>query len=117
MIAKRSLSRIQVACLFFLSGVLMLGIVQWSFLPLLVQSAPAAGRIILEVENGHTAKFAAPFKALFGDFGEGTDACLLPSAINLQLVASRIVRLPDVPDSTQADFSLTHRPLRAPPSV
>jgi hypothetical protein len=117
MIPKRSLSRLQVACL-FLSGVLVLGIVQWSFLPLLVQSAPAIGRTTLEVESGHTAKFAAPFKALVGDlFGDGIDACVVPSAINLQRAESRIVRVPDAPNSTQADFSLTHRPLRAPPSA
>ncbi len=85
---------------------------------MLVQSAPPAGRITLEFENGHTAKFAAPFKAFFGDlFGDGIDACLVPSAIRLPRVASRIVRLPDIPNSEQADFSLTHRPLRAPPAA
>ena len=111
---KRSTSRRYVACLLLLSGVLVLGIIQWSFLPILIQNGPVASTAVLEVSAGHTSKFAAPFKCLFGD---GLNPCLVQSRITLRRIASRIVRLPDAPVSGQNDFSLTHRPLRAPPSA
>jgi hypothetical protein len=110
----RSTSRRYVACLLLLSGVLVLGIIQWSFLPILIQNGPAASRAILELSASHTSKFAAPFKCLLGD---GVNPCLLQSRIAVRRTVSRIVRLPDPPISGQDDFSLTHRPLRAPPSA
>jgi hypothetical protein len=111
---KRSLNRRYVACLILLSGVLVLGIIQWSFLPILIQNGPPGSTAVLEISASHTSKFAAPFKCLFGD---GLNPCLMQSRITVRRVASRIVRLPDAPFSGQDNFSLTHHPLRAPPSA
>ncbi len=112
--SKRSPSRRYFVCLLLLSGVLVLGIVQWSFLPILIQNGPVGSTAVLELSAGHTSKFAAPFKCLFGD---GLNPCLVQSRITVRRIASRIVRLPEAPISGQDDFSLTHRPLRAPPSA
>jgi len=49
-----------------LSAVLILGIVQWSFLPVLIQSPSFSDRASIEVSPGHSSKFAAPFKCLSG---------------------------------------------------
>jgi hypothetical protein len=56
---KRFTSPRYVAGLLLLSGVLILGIVQWSFLPILIQNGPVAGTAVLEVPAGHSSKFAA----------------------------------------------------------
>jgi hypothetical protein len=111
---KRTPSRPYVACLLLLSGVLVLGIIQWSILPILIENGPGTGTAVLGVSASHTSKFAAPFKCLFGD---GLNPCLVQSRVTVRRIASRIVRLPDAPISGQDDFSLTHRPLRAPPSA
>jgi hypothetical protein len=111
---KRTSSRPYIACLLALSGVLVLGIVQWSFLPILIQNGPVGSPAALEVSAGHSAKFVAPFKGLFSD---GLNPCLAPSRIAVWRTASRTVRLPDIFISGQDDFSLTHRHLRAPPSA
>ena len=111
---ERTPSRRYIACLLLLSGVLLLGIVQWSFLPILIQNGPGTSAGVLGVSASHTSKFAAPFKCLFGD---GLNPCLVQTRITVRRIASRIVRLPDAPISGQDDFSLTHRPLRAPPSA
>jgi hypothetical protein len=99
---------------FLLVGVLILGIVQWSFLPLLIQNAPGTTRAVLEFSTSHTSKFAAPFKALHGD---GPAPFLVLSKITVTQVESAIVRMPEAPVSGPDRFSLTHRPLRAPPSA
>src|SRR5579863_1950313 len=109
---KRCPSRRYLMCLVLLSGVLVLGIIQWSFLPILIQSGPAGSAAVLEMSASHSSKFAAPFKCLFGD---GLIPCLLQSRITVRRIASRIVNMTDDPISGQEDFSLTHRPLRAPP--
>ena len=114
MIPQRSLSRLYVACLFVLAAVLVLGIVQWSFLPVLIQNGPNTAGVALEFSASHTSKFAAPFKALHGD---GWVPCLVQTRINLKRPAFTNVRLADAPITSQCDFSLTHRPLRAPPSA
>jgi hypothetical protein len=114
MIPQRSISRLYVACLFVLAAVLVLGIVQWSFLPVLIQNGPSSAGAALEFSISHTSKFAAPFKALHGD---GRIPCLVRTRINAQRVALTNVRLDDAPIASQRDFSLTHRPLRAPPSA
>src|SRR5579863_2034926 len=111
---KRTPSRRFVMCLLLLSGVLVLGIVQWSFLPILIQDGPSASAAVLELSASHSSKFAAPFKCLFVN---GLNPCIVQSRITMRRMASRIVRLPDAPASGQNDFSLTHRPLRAPPSA
>jgi len=111
---KRTPSRRYIGCILLLSGILVLGIIQWSFLPILIQDGPPASTAVLELSASHTSKFAAPFKCLFGD---GLNPCLVQSRITVRRIASRIVRLPDAPVSGQDDISLTHRPLRAPPSA
>jgi|SRR5215472_2989165 len=110
----RSINRCRAVCLFLASAVLCLGIVQWSFLPILVQNAPPAHNPILEGSVGHTAKFAAPYKYLFGS---GLRPCLMQSRITVPRTASWILHLPETPISAQDDFSLSDHPLRAPPSV
>jgi hypothetical protein len=111
---KRSSSRRYVTCLLLLSGVLVLGIVQWSFLPILIQKGPVANTAVLEMSAGHSSKFAAPFKCLFGG---GLNPCLVQSRITVRRIASQIVRLPEATISGQDDFSLSYHPLRAPPSA
>ena len=111
---KRSISRRRTVCLLLSLIVLCLGIVQWSFLPILIQNGPAANRTVLESSAGHSSKFAAPFKCLFGD---GPRPCLVRARITVQRTASRMIPLPEVPISGQDDFSLSSGPLRAPPSA
>ena len=111
---ERTPSRRYIACIFLLTGILVIGIIQWSFLPILIQDGPLASTAVLELSASHTSKFAAPFKCLFGD---GLNPCPVQSRITVRRIASRIVRLPDAPVSGQDDISLTHRPLRAPPSA
>lgn len=112
--SSRSISRRYTICLLSLSGVLVLGIIQWSFLPILIQNGPVSSRAVLELSAGHSSKFAAPFKCLFGDdFGPRA----VQSRINVRRIASRIVRLPENPISGPDDISLSQPPLRAPPSA
>lgn len=114
MIPERTISRRFAVCLLLLSAVLVLGIVQWSFLPLLIQNGPSTGAPLLEFSAGHTSKFAAPYKALFGD---GWNPCLAQTGITVRPIVSRIAFVPDAPISGPNDVSLTHHPLRAPPSA
>src|ERR1700693_2352307 len=111
---KRSTSRGYVACLLLLSGVLVLGIVQWSFLPILIQNGPVASTAVLEMSAGHSSKFAAPFKCLFGD---GLKPCLVQSRITVRRISSRIAHPPEAPVCGKDDFFLSYHPLRAPPSA
>jgi hypothetical protein len=114
MILGRSTSPSRAVCLFLSSAVLFLGIIQWSFLPILVQNGPLAGKALLESSAAHTSKFAAPFKCFNGD---GQRPCLLQARITVRRVASGTVHPPEPPISAQDEFSLSHRPLRSPPSV
>jgi hypothetical protein len=111
---KRSTSRPYVACLLLLSGILVLGIVQWSFLPILIQNGPVGSAAVLEVSAGHSSKFLAPFKCLFGD---GLSPCLVQSRITVWRIASRIPHPPETFISGKDDFYLSCHPLRAPPST
>jgi hypothetical protein len=110
---KRSTSRRYLACLLLLSGVLVLGIVQWSFLPILIQNGPVGSAAVLEMSAGHSSKFAAPFKFLFGD---GLRPYHVQSKITVRMTASRIPYPPEAPNSGKDDFFLSYHPLRAPPS-
>lgn len=114
MTRSQSPSRAYIAFLFVLSAVLVLGIVQWSFLPLLLQSGPGTTGSVLEFSPSHTSKFAAPFKALSAD---RWIPCLVPASITLPETARIAVRVPNVRDSGYVDFHLTHRAPRAPPSA
>lgn len=107
-------SRRFVACLLLLSGVLVLGIVQWSFLPILIQNGPVGSTVVLEMSAGHSSKFAAPFKGLFGD---GPKPCPVQSRIAAQRISSRIPHAPEAPIPSKDVFLLSYHPLRAPPSA
>jgi hypothetical protein len=107
-------SRRYLVCLLLLSGVLVLGIVQWSFLPILIQNGPVGSAAVLEMSAGHSSKFAAPFKCLFG---AGSRPCLAQSRITVHRPAFRIPYTLEAPIYSQDDFSLSYHPLRAPPSA
>jgi hypothetical protein len=79
-----------------------------------MQNGPAASTAVLELSAGHSSKFAAPFKFLFGDW---LMPCLLQSRITVRRFAFRIPYPPDVPISGKDDFFLSEHPLRAPPSA
>jgi hypothetical protein len=111
---ERTPSRRYIASVLLFTGILSLGIIQWSFLPILIQDGPSTSVAVLEMSASHTSKFAAPFKCLFGD---GLNPCLVQSRITVRRMASRIVRLPDAPISGQDDIFLTHCSLRAPPTA
>jgi hypothetical protein len=110
----RTPSRRYLAQLLLLSGVLVLGIVQWSFLPILIQNGPVASTAVLEMSAGHSSKFAAPLKCLFSD---GLRPGLMPSRIIVRRMASRIPHRSEVPISGNDDFFFSYHPLRAPPSA
>jgi hypothetical protein len=98
----------------FLSAVLILGIVQWSFLPILVQSAPLPGKALLEFSSGHTSKFAAPFKCFVGD----SLRPYLPRAGNSEPgVSPNFFRRNEEPIPNLQDLFFPYRQLRAPPVV
>jgi hypothetical protein len=99
-------------CLFFWA-VLVFGLVQWSFLPVLIQTDFLQGNPSVEAQDLHTAKFAAPFKSIFADNAQ--------SFLNITRVD-----VPPPPQVTihfqqsalaieQNQFS-TQRQLRSPPS-
>src|ERR1700676_2615300 len=111
---KRIPSRRYVASLLLLSGVLVLGIIQWSFLPILIQNGPVTSTSVLEMSAGHSSKFAAPFKCLFGD---GLRPCLVQSRITVRRIVFRIPHPLEAPVYSKDDFFLSYHPLRAPPSV
>jgi hypothetical protein len=111
---RRSTNRRYLVCLLLLSAVLVLGIVQWSFLPILIQNGPIGSSAVLEMSAGHSSKFAAPFKGLFSD---KLQPCLAQARITAQKTATRIFRTPEAPIYSQDDFSLSYHPLRAPPSA
>ena len=113
---KTGVNRSFVCCL-LLSAVLVLGIVQWSFLPLLVQGAPPPGRTLFEDSSSHTSKFAAPFKCLFGD-------SLKPDLLLLRISASRYPEFlmassnqSEEPIARWQDLLFSRRQLRAPPTA
>ena len=111
---KRIPSRRFIACLLLLSGVLVLGIVQWSFLPILIQNGPVGSTAVLEMSAGHSSKFAAPFKCLFGD---GPKPCPVQARIAARRISSRIPRAPEAPILCKDEFLLSYHPMRAPPSA
>jgi hypothetical protein len=111
---KRSTNRRYLACLMLLSVVLVLGIVQWSFLPILIQNGPVGSTAVLEMSAGHSSKFAAPFKCLFGD---GLRPCLIQARITVRRIATGIPHPPETQLSGKDVYFLSYHPLRAPPSA
>jgi hypothetical protein len=110
----RTPSRRSIASLIAISAVLVLGIVQWSFLPILIQNGPVGSAAALEMSAGHSSKFAAPFKCLFGD---SLGPCLVQSRITVWRIAFRVPHPPEVPVSGKDELFLSYYPLRAPPSA
>jgi hypothetical protein len=111
---ERPTNRRTVACLLLLSGILFLGIVQWSFLPILIQNGPVANSAALEISASHSSKFAAPFKCLFGD---ALRPCLVLSGLTVPRIARRILYRAATPLFDNDEFFLSYHPLRAPPSA
>jgi len=79
----RSTTRQRATCL-VQSAVLILGIVQWSFLPVLMQGISLPSRVSIEVSAGHSSKFAAPFKYLSGTI-DYLQSCLKPASLGVSL--------------------------------
>jgi hypothetical protein len=104
----------QFACCLMLSAVLILGIVQWSFLPVLLQNPSQSSRAFVEVSSGHTSKFAAPFKCLLGDFQQ---PCLKQSSFAVSPTPVRYFLHPKESDSRRDDQFFSFRQLRSPPSA
>jgi hypothetical protein len=103
----------QLACCLILSAVLVLGIVQWSFLPVLIQNASQSNRAVVEVSLSHSSKFAAPFKYLLGNFHQ---LCLKQSGLVAPPPAVSLFHLPTELPSRRDDEVLSFRQLRSPPS-
>jgi hypothetical protein len=102
------------ACCLILTAVLVLGIIQWSFLPILIQNGPVMSRGVLEMSAGHSSKFAAPFKGFFGD---ALKPILPQSRVSVPRSAQTYFRWPEERISVRDDVFLSDRQLRAPPSV
>jgi len=96
-----------------LLGVLVLGIVQWSFLPILIQNGPVGGAS-LEMSASHSSKFAAPFKFLFGD---GLQLSVLRARVEVKQVTSGVSIVAEVPAYRTHELFLTSHHLRAPPTA
>jgi hypothetical protein len=111
---QRPTNRRTAACLLLLLGILILGIVQWSFLPILIQNGPVASSAALEISASHSSKFAAPFKCLFGD---ALRPCLIQSKISVPKIVVGIPHPTENPFFGNDDFFLSYHPLRAPPTA
>jgi len=102
-----------VTCL-FLSAVLILGIVQWSFLPVLIQSPSFSRQSTVEVSAGHSAKFAAPSKFLLGNV---LQPCLKGGTLAALRTALRYFCQPEEPSFARDDQFFSRRQPRSPPSA
>jgi hypothetical protein len=96
-----------------LLGVLVLGIVQWSFLPILIQNGPVGGAS-LEMSASHSSKFAARFKFLFGD---GLQPCIVRARTTARRVTSSVSIVTKVPIFRSEQLFLSCHQLRAPPTA
>ena len=108
------ISNRQLACHLILAIVLVFGIVQWSFLPILVQSAPAGSGSFLEASNSHTSKFAAPFKCLLGSF---VKSCIAQTGLSAPSIPSTFLHRSNEPTVNWRDIVFSYRQFRAPPSA
>jgi hypothetical protein len=109
----RATTRQLAACL-LLSAVLILGIVQWSFLPVLIQSPSSSGRVAVDASPGHTSKFAAPSKFLLGNF---LRPCLKQAIVATVQASACFFYQPEEPSFAHGDRFFPHRQLRSPPSA
>jgi len=110
---SRPTTRQLTTCL-LLSAVLILGIVQWSFLPVLIQDSSFSGRTAVDVSPGHSSKFAAPSKFLLGNF---LQPCLKQANFSTLQTAVSFFYQPAESSSTREDQFFSHRQMRAPPSI
>lgn len=78
------------------------------------QSAPLPGRAVLEVSSGHTSKFAAPFKCLFGD---SLKPCLPLSRGSTARATSTFFYRSEEPAPDWKVQFFSYCQLRAPPSA
>src|SRR5271163_2928404 len=99
-------------CVFFWA-VLVFGLVQWSFLPVLIQTDFPQGSPALEAQSYHTAKFAAPYKYIFG---EATQAFLVTARVVLPRPIEDSVPILESASAIVHEQSVTERQLRSPPS-
>jgi hypothetical protein len=104
----------QLATCLLLSAVLILGIVQWSFLPVLIQDSSFSGRTAVDASPGHSSKFAAPSKFLLGDF---LQPCLKQANFAKPKITICFFYQPEETFFTSDDRFSSHRQLRAPPSI
>jgi hypothetical protein len=100
-----------------LTLVLFLGLVQWSFLPLLLDSGMPASSAAMTMAAGHSSKFAAPFKLWFGESISPISHCVLQSADCVPSFTASLFQRVEQPVSTRDDRFFSHRQLRAPPSL
>jgi hypothetical protein len=109
----RATTRLLTTCL-LLSAVLILGIIQWSFLPVLIQNPSSSGRPAVEVSPSHSAKFAAPSKFLLGDF---LQPCLQQASLSAPQTPLKYFYQREETSFARDDQFLPHRQLRSPPSA
>ena len=102
----------QLTTCLLLSVVLILGIVQWSFLPVLIQNPSSSGRAAVEVSPGHSAKFAAPSKFLLGDF---LYPCLQQAGFTVPRTPLKYFYQREETSFARDDQFFPHRQLRSPP--
>jgi hypothetical protein len=110
---NRIKSRRWTFCL-LLTLVLFLGLVQWSFLPLLIDSGMPASSAVMTMAAGHSSKFAAPFKFWFG---EPISDCAPQSDDYVPIFTASLLQRVEQPVSTRDDRFFSYRQLRAPPSL
>jgi hypothetical protein len=113
MIFSRATIRPWVLCL-FLVGVLSIGIVQWSFLPVLIQCPSLGAARDLDASSYHTSKFAAPYKFLTVD---SLQLCVLQTGIGAPEIVVRFFPLPAEPLYLPSSQFSSERQLRSPPSL
>jgi hypothetical protein len=111
----RATTRHFITCL-LLSAVLILGIVQWSFLPVLIDSPSFSGGASIEVSPGHSSKFAAPFKYLSGTI-DYLQTCLTPASLRVQIPPFSFPRRLEEPSLKRDDQVFSYHSLRSPPSA
>ena len=97
-----------------LTLVLFLGLVQWSILPVLINSGMPASSSILVLSAAHTSKFAVPFKCLFGD---SLSPCLQRSVVSVPMPTLSFFQRNEEPSIHRDARFFSNLQLRAPPSI
>jgi len=99
---------------FLLTLVLFLGLVQWSFLPLLIDSGMPASSAVMTMAAGHSSKFAAPYKHWVGT---SLGQYVRQPIGSVPMFTPRLIQPVEELVSSRDDRFLTHSLLRAPPSL